>query len=1440
MKKQIFLTITVLVLLSSIVLAQMEDFYTIRINNAQHLDENKNVLSNEFSLVNKSDGIYSSPIYNNEYLRVNFTEPLGTENEISIYITSNQTYQNSSIQFFKKDGTYLGQKYLRNNPSNPIRTHLVFNLWDIVGYTSSFDLKLNNDDGINTTFIQFDLVIDPAIDCSSFLNTNSTSYYLTDGNITCNFLQAGNKNVILDNVSLYTLGGDNTLFINTTSDFNWYSGILYDLQGGSIRLYANNIYANVNLTDSQFPNFIKTGSEDGSIIELIAQGSVTIIGGLGSFATDGTSGLTGGDGGRSKNINITVLGNMNITNTLATRAGSGGSTSGGNNGGAGGNSGNVTINVGNNIYSYEISTFGGFGGNCASASCGGGGSGGKAENIFVKSNYLTTSTLITSSTGSGGLGIGNGCGDAGGGSSQRTGDIFLNITNDIITPIINTQGGTGGSSQRDGSGAGGNAGNITIYSNNLYVSEQISSLGGTGGDHGGNVCGDLSTGGNAGNININVVSNINTKNIKSSAGDSGLSSAVGDYGTPGFSDSVSVKSNNLIINQTLISKQGLDSNLAEFLGGFVFLRIEGIMDFKNHSISPNFNVDGYNFTNITFATTPFGQLNYESNSSNIWTFNYTDNQLFKFIVRSSNLNLSIFPSPSVTSILLFTFSGNNQTSENLLSSVTYDLPIITQKTRWFKNLVEQTNLENQTAVSDSLTTVGDTWQFCAFGININNVSGNQACSNNLRILDGLPPSNTNRFNGSTTNFSLISNYKAIQPFILEIFPFGKIEWKNAVNADQANLNNINITQNFVSVLSQNLHSSFNSPANVTLYGLTGINTPIVKKNGVTCTTCNILRFNGSTIEFSTTGFSNFTIFDAVTLTGDTYHQELDLQTISLLIEKDANTTDANATITYNSKFLNLTKVTTSTDITFSSSFVTPNTSANVSRFVLANFTVFKTNGNLNSTLNFTQNVSTIVPIFTFSNPVLQTTEQTMNILLQGIDINYDIQSSILYNKTSSLNITMFIQQNSTDTVIYNNFTTPNLNGVVPFNITVNITRQGVTSQKFINRNQTITNIGLDACTVFNIRTLNITVQDITTFAVLNTVTQTNFNIYLSDPANSKFVQLNYSGGAGSQPYTVCISPNSTFFVDGTIQYDPTAAGYPAQEYNFNNALFTNITIPLILYATTGGVLTQIQVISQDDQPLAGYFVQVQKCDIGTSTCVTSEIVKTGLNGVAYATIIQSTEFYKFLVFDPNNNLVLETDRVIITSSPITLRVGSASEYFDNFDTSQKVVCSCVYREETNDFKYVFSNPTGIPITGTLSVQKVIPVGDYQIAETSINTASGTIIIPLGNASLTGTFIASPTVTIVNNPSTNTFMCTDPATKSFDNTYQLFGAEGVWWTLIIFIVLITAGSWEPKVSLTFGVVGIILCLITGIFFMDWKVMITFIVISAVTIYKVNRV
>jgi len=408
----------------------------IVITDAEHLDSDKNLISDIYDWVKIKDNNWSETINDGEYVRVTFEKNLTSENDISVYARST-TENPSSIEVYKKDSDELVMT-ISNITTEELRKTL---LTEMSGESDTFDLKIIGS-------MDFDYIVDPTVEniatCRP-LNVSGTTY-----NLTADVTNAGTCfTVTADSVTLVgnykkvtgdivasgsgTTGGNgNPAYTNLAiSNITVVGKVVADgVSVGSSSLKGGGAGGNINITNANITGILTAKGGNGDTED---GPDVAYYGGIGGniIVTNSTVtsiSTTGGDGNAGSGGSVT-LANSTAT-TITTTAGYAGWGSNAGTGGAvtltsSNATGTITANGGDGSLSY-------------------GGNGGA---------FTITSSNVANLTSNGGPGVAEVGGPGHGGSMTITGSTFGSISS------------TGGSGGPYGDGSGGNVTAITSQAN---------------------------------------------------------------------------------------------------------------------------------------------------------------------------------------------------------------------------------------------------------------------------------------------------------------------------------------------------------------------------------------------------------------------------------------------------------------------------------------------------------------------------------------------------------------------------------------------------------------------------------------------------------------------------------------------------------------------------------------------------------------------------------------------------------------------------------------------------------------------------------------------------------------------------------------------------------------------------------------------------------------
>jgi hypothetical protein len=123
--------------------------FIIETTNAEHLDSNKNFISNIHNEIKQLDYIWSETIPAGDYVRITFEKNLTSENDITIYPRIIEG--NPRIEVYEKDKTEIIAEFtnIKENQYNKVL------LTNLQGTQNIFDLLIKKDS------LQFDHIFDP-------------------------------------------------------------------------------------------------------------------------------------------------------------------------------------------------------------------------------------------------------------------------------------------------------------------------------------------------------------------------------------------------------------------------------------------------------------------------------------------------------------------------------------------------------------------------------------------------------------------------------------------------------------------------------------------------------------------------------------------------------------------------------------------------------------------------------------------------------------------------------------------------------------------------------------------------------------------------------------------------------------------------------------------------------------------------------------------------------------------------------------------------------------------------------------------------------------------------------------------------------------------------------------------------------------------------------
>jgi len=381
----------------------------------------------------------------------------------------------------------------------------------------------------------------------------------------------------------------------------------------------------------------------------------------------------------------------------------------------------------------------------------------------------------------------------------------------------------------------------------------------------------------------------------------------------------------------------------------------------------------------------------------------------------------------------------------------------------------------------------------------------------------------------------------------------------------------------------------------------------------------------------------------------------------------------------------------------------------------------------------------------------------------------------------------------------------------------------------ITNNQTLVQIGIDNCSVFTTRAVNISIRDESNNSLVVGSINGFFEVWISSLSQFRAFNLTWNGAS---QYGICINNASANYTTNS-QMEYSASGYSAKNYYMRNYTLDNVTDILDLYLTKNSTQVTLRVTDYDDNPIKDVYIHIQSYDLGTNSYKTTEIVKTDFQGKAFAEMTLFTQWYQFMLVYQGET-VLQTDATKLTSTTLNFQIDLGSNNVATYNKVEKMTCSISFNNATNNFRMDFSNPSGLPILATLDVYNSTTYITNLFNSSSLTSASGTILIniaPPKNETYTGKGF----VTI----SGTKYSCGTPQSVSFGSDYQTWGLQGIFYTILVCIFLVCVGIWSPAIAVLLLIIAVIITNLFGMFHMNTPYLITFIILGGITLYRLAR-
>lgn len=472
---------------------------------------------------------------------------------------------------------------------------------------------------------------------------------------------------------------------------------------------------------------------------------------------------------------------------------------------------------------------------------------------------------------------------------------------------------------------------------------------------------------------------------------------------------------------------------------------------------------------------------------------------------------------------------------------------------------------------------------------------------------------------------------------------------------------------------------------------------------------------------------------------------------------------------------------------------------------------------------------------TYSDPVNELEEQT---ILFRINITGSINSTSAYLTHNGSNRSIVKTQFSNYDLYNSTFITPRLSSGLASQ-TINFTwfyeynYSGGTERGSIVNNQTIFTIGIDNCTLYSMRAVNISLRDETTNNLLNGTIGGYFKAWVSAISNYSEFVLNWSHTTVNNPVAICISPNSSTYYS-YIQMEYESTGYQTKTYYFDNTTLDNQTDILNLYLTNGTTQVTFTVSDQNDNRVSNVIIKVLSYDLTNNNYRITEVLRTDSDGQALGQIILNTQWYQFAL-EYNGTTVLFTEPTKITSTTKNFRINLGSDFFSTVNLVNNINNYLFFTNSTLTFSFKWNDPDAGSKQYCLTVYRIGAREEREINSSCSSESAAQTNIPI-NENVSSNHYRGIAKVILSDG--DEFQL-DVLDVEFDQLFRRYGLSGLFGTFFLTLFLVGFGIMDPRLGVLFGIIGVILGVILDFTYMSLVAVFSVIIWGGLTIYRLNR-
>lgn len=272
--------------------------------------------------------------------------------------------------------------------------------------------------------------------------------------------------------------------------------------------------------------------------------------------------------------------------------------------------------------------------------------------------------------------------------------------------------------------------------------------------------------------------------------------------------------------------------------------------------------------------------------------------------------------------------------------------------------------------------------------------------------------------------------------------------------------------------------------------------------------------------------------------------------------------------------------------------------------------------------------------------------------------------------------------------------------------------------------------------------------------------------------------------------------------------------YPRRTRYVNVATLSDVDLRIYSLNTTWGEYKSLYIIDDSGSAVNHAKVKMLRQFVDCNCFRTVEEAYTDEQGYTRLFPELYTATYKFIVeYDGATKKI--TNETTLDTRTLQLKISLIDDGSAGFYHTRDVATTLSFDSGSNTWDFTYNDPTDTMTSARIEVIRQTPYLTQTICQNSGTENPGTLLCDISAyANKTGSITAKGYIT-----SGGQEFTADLSDMSYQKDYLSYGLSGVVLSMLIVLVMVFIGSWKPDVMIWFYGLGMIICMFTGLLYLQ---------------------